>query len=250
MHSISPTALQSPADRITYPIPGGGDVERPTDLSCNTESQGRVPGQKAHQGWRRKLGNPVSLYLGTKVIFGPTTHAWFWKRQQLIIALTTAEQIFEERTKIRRQLWQCLNVVRAQRRATDPRTECEYLFGLPEQHVGNNAFSLQERRGALYPLSVSLPPVYIGCNVTGKKDTHFTSNERGWESACSSFMAAVRHPWQNPCTHQQGMISVHHSAGEAGTDALLELLFILVPRINSVNSSELLKIALDEHLTG
>lgn len=43
---------------------------------------------------------------------------------------------------------------------------------------------------------------------------------------------------------------MHHSAGEAGTDALLELLFILVPRINSVNSSELLKIALDEHLTG
>lgn len=35
-----------------------------------------------------------------------------------IIALSSAAQILEEGTEIRRYLWQCLNVVRAQRDAT------------------------------------------------------------------------------------------------------------------------------------
>lgn len=55
-----------------------------------------------------------------------------------------------------------------------------------------------EGKEALCPLSVGLPCLYAGCNETGKKDTYFTSNERDWESACSSFVVVVRHPLYLP----------------------------------------------------
>lgn len=87
--------------------------------------------------------------------------------------------------------------------------------------------------------------------VISLKRTYIFFQMRGAESAGSSRLVAVRHPWcKPPCTQPQWMTSVHHSAGEVGPDALLVLLFMLVPRINSVNSSKLLKIALDEYLAG
>lgn len=48
-----------------------------------------------------------------------------------------------------------------------------------------NVCSLWDRRQALSPPYLGLPPVYDRCNEPWKKDTYFLSNERGWESASS-----------------------------------------------------------------
>lgn len=63
------------------------------DLSCNTESResSRTEGPLEMEKETGKYCQSLNWDL-----FGPITHAWFWKRQQHKIALTSAEQMFEE----------------------------------------------------------------------------------------------------------------------------------------------------------
>lgn len=83
--------------------------------------------------------------------------------------------------------------------------------------------------------------------ISLERRTHIFFQMRGAESLLVVHALLLS---GSPCIQQQQMSSVHHPVDEVGPDALLVLLFMLVQRINSINSSELLKIALDEYLAG